>query len=72
MKVLFVWPNKDPFGFKIIGLSLLSGIARSLGWKPKLFATENFRELSRLYRKEINMFFFPFDGTELREISIKV
>jgi len=39
MKVLFVWPNKDSFGFKPIGLSLLSGIARSLGWEIKLFDT---------------------------------
>lgn len=39
MKVLFVWPNKDVFGFKPIGLSLLSGIARNLGWDTKLFDT---------------------------------
>lgn len=39
MKVLFVWPNKDSFGFKQINLSLLSAIARKLGWKTKLFDT---------------------------------
>ena len=39
MKVLFVWPNKDSFGFKPIGLSLLSGIARRLGWDTRLFDT---------------------------------
>lgn len=39
MRVLFVWPNKDSFGFKPIGLSLLSGIARNLGWETKLFDT---------------------------------
>lgn len=39
MKVLFVWPNKDSFGFKPMGLSLLSGIARNLGWDTRLFDT---------------------------------
>ncbi len=39
MKILFVWCNKDVFGFKPIGLSLLSGIARQLGWDTKLFDT---------------------------------
>lgn len=39
MKVLFVWPNKDSFGFKPIGLSLLAGIARNFGWDSKLFDT---------------------------------
>ncbi len=42
MKVLFVWPNKDGFGFKPIGLSLLSGIARSLDWETRLFDTTEF------------------------------
>lgn len=39
MKVLFVRPNKDSFGFKPIGLSLLSGIALNLGWDTRLFDT---------------------------------
>ena len=39
MKILFVWPNKDAFGFKPIGLSLLSGIARQAGFEPRLFDT---------------------------------
>jgi len=39
MRVLFVWPNKDAFGFKPLGLSLLSGIACSLGWETRLFDT---------------------------------
>lgn len=39
MRVLFVWPNKDAFGFKPIGLSLLSGIAKNLNWDTKLFDT---------------------------------
>jgi len=42
VRVLFVWPSKDSFGFKPIGLSLLSGIARSLGWETKLFDTTEF------------------------------
>jgi radical SAM superfamily enzyme YgiQ (UPF0313 family) len=39
MKVLFVWPNKDSFGFKPIGLSLLAAIAGSLGWETRLYDT---------------------------------
>ncbi|MFA5147188.1 MAG: radical SAM protein [Candidatus Omnitrophota bacterium] len=39
MKLLLVWPNKDSFGFKPIGISLLAGIARQLGWETKLFDT---------------------------------
>lgn len=39
MKVLFVRPNKDSFGFKPIGLSLLAGGARDLGWETMLFDT---------------------------------
>ncbi len=39
MKVLFIWPNKDSFGFKPIGLSLLSAIAREIGWETRLFDT---------------------------------
>ncbi|NQT46491.1 MAG: B12-binding domain-containing radical SAM protein [Candidatus Omnitrophica bacterium] len=39
MKILFVRPNKDTFGFKPIGLSLLSGIARDCGFDAQLFDT---------------------------------
>ena len=39
MKILFVRPNKDSFGFKPIGLSLLSGIARDCGFDVRLFDT---------------------------------
>ncbi len=39
MKILFVWPNKDSFGFKPIGISLLSAIARRQGWQVELFDT---------------------------------
>lgn len=39
MRILFVWPNKDSFGFKPIGLSLLSAIAKNLMWNVKLFDT---------------------------------
>lgn len=39
MKVLFVWPNKDAFGYKPIGLSILAGIANSMGWEIRLFDT---------------------------------
>ena len=39
MKVLFVNPHKDVFGFKPIGLSLLSSIARTVDWDTALFDT---------------------------------
>lgn len=39
MKILFVMPNKDAFGYKPIGLSLLSAIAKRLGWQTALFDT---------------------------------
>ena len=42
MKVLFVWPHKDSFGFKSIGISLLSAIAKRRGWETKLFDTTLF------------------------------
>lgn len=42
MKILFVWPNKDSFGFKPIGISLLSAIAKKLGWEVRLFDTSEF------------------------------
>ncbi|MBW2618762.1 MAG: B12-binding domain-containing radical SAM protein, partial [Deltaproteobacteria bacterium] len=39
---LFVWPNKDSFGYKPISISLLSGIARQRGWETALFDTTGF------------------------------
>lgn len=39
MKILFVWPNKDQFGFKPISLSLLSGILKNKGHEVDLFDT---------------------------------
>jgi len=39
MRVLFVWPNKDSFGFKPLGIAILSAIARNLKWEVKLFDT---------------------------------
>ena len=39
MRILFIRPNKDAFGYKPIGLSLLSAIAKELGWETKLFDT---------------------------------
>jgi len=39
MKILFVFPSKDAFGYKPIGLALFSAIAKQLGWETKLFDT---------------------------------
>lgn len=39
MNVLLVWPNKDQFGFKPIGISLLSALLKEQGHKVDLFDT---------------------------------
>lgn len=39
MKILFVWPNKDEFGFKPISLSLLSAILKREGHSVDLLDT---------------------------------
>ena len=39
MRVLLVWPNRSGFGFKPIGLSLLSAILKSRGHDVRLFDT---------------------------------
>ncbi|OGZ33194.1 MAG: hypothetical protein A2V69_01550 [Candidatus Portnoybacteria bacterium RBG_13_40_8] len=39
MKILFVWPNKDQFGFKPMSLSLLFGILKNKGHEVDLFDT---------------------------------
>ncbi len=39
MKILFVWPNKDQWGFKSMSLSLLSAILKRAGHKTDLFDT---------------------------------
>ncbi len=42
MKVLFCWPNKDQFGFKPIGISLLSAILKQHGHEVALFDTSEY------------------------------
>lgn len=42
MKILFVRPNKDAFGFKPISISLLSAICKKEGHEVKLFDTTFF------------------------------
>lgn len=39
MKFLFVWPNKDQYGYKPIGISLLSALLKTDGHKVELFDT---------------------------------
>lgn len=39
MNILFVWPNKDQFGFKPMSLSLLSAILKQKGHNVALFDT---------------------------------
>lgn len=63
MKILFVWPNKDQFGFKPIGLSLLAAIAGRSGWQVKLFDTTeiDFGFVTRLEEGENAKIFKPVD-----------
>ena len=42
MRILFVWPNKDQFGCKPIGISLLSAICKQEGYETDLFDTTFF------------------------------
>jgi anaerobic magnesium-protoporphyrin IX monomethyl ester cyclase len=42
MRVLFVWPNMDSFGFKPIGLSLLIALAKRENWTVQLFDATGF------------------------------
>ena len=39
MKILFVWPNKDQFGFKPLGISLLSALCKEKKHETRLFDT---------------------------------
>lgn len=39
MRLLFIWPNKDSFGFKPINIALLSALAKREGWDTRLFDT---------------------------------
>ena len=69
MKILFVWPNKDEFGFKPIGISLLSAILKREGHDVDLFDTTyidfgfddntGYREKIKIFKKvdygKINM-----------------
>jgi len=83
MKILFIWPNKDIFGFKPIGLSILSGIAKSLGWETRLFDTTEI-DLGFIDNRESGQqakFFKPVDlsaydmtkkKVDLREAFLKV
>lgn len=63
MKVLFVRPNKDSFGFKPIGLSLLSAVARDMGCETRLFDTTgiDFGFSTNTQSGESAKFFKPVD-----------
>jgi len=39
MKILLAWPNKDQFGYKPLGLALLSAILKERGHTVELFDT---------------------------------
>lgn len=55
MKVLFVWPNKDQWGFKPMGISLLSAVLRQSGHETALFDTTSidfgFKDNSEVRRR---------------------
>lgn len=55
MKILFVWPNKDRFGFRPMSLSLLSSILKKKDHKVDLFDTTfidfGFKDATQVYSK---------------------
>jgi anaerobic magnesium-protoporphyrin IX monomethyl ester cyclase len=59
MRILFVWPNKDQFGFKPMSLSLLSAILKKGGHEVDLFDTTfmdfGFKDNTEV-RKKIRIF----------------
>jgi len=77
MKILFVRPNKDSFGYKPISISLLSGIAKSAGWDTRLFDTTeiDFGFTSHVKSGEQAKFFKPVDasryGLEKRKADLE-
>jgi len=68
MRFLFVWPNKDQYGFKPIGISLLSSILKSKGHKVDLFDT-TFIDLGYKSNQEIKsrmQVFKPLDTSDYK------
>ena len=53
MKILFIWPNKDVFGYKPIGISLLASILKKGGHQVELFDTTFIDLGSHDYSKEL-------------------
>jgi anaerobic magnesium-protoporphyrin IX monomethyl ester cyclase len=51
MKVLFVFPNIDTGGYKPLGISVLSAIAKQKGWDAELFDT-SFYDVNELSSNE--------------------
>lgn len=74
MKVLFVWPNKDTFGFKHISISLLSAIARRLGCETMLFDTTgvDFGYVSNIDSGQNAAIFKPVDLTKYGIKKLKI
>ncbi|GEM_PF-39177 len=74
MKVLFVMPNKDVFGYKPIALALLSALSKRLGWETKLFDTTGidfgFSESKTLFQAA--KIFKPVDFTKYDMAKKKV
>jgi len=65
MKILFIWPNKDAFGYKPIAISLFSAIAKARGWDVKLFDTTeiDFGFIDNTSHGEVAKVFKPVDMT---------
>lgn len=63
MRILFVWPNKDQFGFKPVGISLLSALCKRCGHETMLFDTSfiNFGYRNNTQAGEEVLIFKPVD-----------
>lgn len=77
MRILLVWPNKDQFGYKPIGIALLAAILKQKGHKVDLFDTTfiNFGYKDNTEDRNRIRIFKPvdFSGYDLtkKEISIE-
>ncbi len=74
MKLLFIWPNKDSFGFKPISLSLLSAILKKKGHAVQAFDTTfidfGFEGISET-RSKIRIFKpVDFSGYDIRKKKV--
>jgi radical SAM superfamily enzyme YgiQ (UPF0313 family) len=73
MKILFVRPNRDTFGYKPVGISLLSALCKQAGHEVRLFDTTFYDtgvEEYSLYASKINKYKpVDFSAYDLRKVK---